>query len=115
MWTWNRPDRFNRDPIITIQMIWGWKSKKETSKSAGTVPNGGLVTQRIQMYAIVDLKEFTGRDKDEDRARSWVNKARSTFLRDQAPDDEKCLVFGDLLTGPARNWYSKLSRSTRGS
>uniref|UniRef100_A0AAV1TXU5 Retrotransposon gag domain-containing protein n=1 Tax=Peronospora matthiolae TaxID=2874970 RepID=A0AAV1TXU5_9STRA len=38
---------------------------------------------------------------------------KTAFLRDQAPDDEKCLVFGDLLTGPARNWYSQLSRSTR--
>ncbi|CAI5722019.1 unnamed protein product [Peronospora effusa] len=54
-----------------------------------------------------------GREKDEDRARSWVNKAKSALLHDQAPDDEKCLVFGDLLTGPARNWYSQLSRSTR--
>ena len=67
------------------------------------------------MSAIADLKEFTGRDKDEDRARSWVNKAKSAFLSDQAPDDEKCLIFGDLLTGPARNWYIQLSRSTRNS
>ena len=38
---------------------------------------------------------------------------KSAFLRDQAPDLEKCLVFGDLLSGPARNWHNQLSRSTR--
>ena len=45
-----------------------------------------------------DLKEFNGRDRDEDRARRWIDKIKSAFLRDQAPDVEKCLVFGDLLT-----------------
>ena len=69
-------------------------------------PSGGIAPQRIRMSAIADLKEFTGRDTDEDRARSWVSKVKSAFLRDQAPDAEKYLVFGDLLTGPARNWYS---------
>jgi hypothetical protein len=38
---------------------------------------------------------------------------KSAFTRDQAPDSEKCLVFGDLLSGPARNWYRQLSRTTR--
>ena len=42
-----------------------------------------------------------------------MQKVRSAFLRDQAPDSEKCLVFGDLLTGPARKCYSQLIRSTR--
>ena len=44
-----------------------------------------------------------------------MSKVQSAFLRDQAPESEKCLVFGDLLTGSARNWYSQLSRSTRNS
>ena len=38
---------------------------------------------------------------------------KSAFLRDQAPDAEKCLVFRDLLTRPARDWYNQLSRLTR--
>ena len=37
------------------------------------------------------------------------------FLRDQAPDAEKLLVFSDLLTGSARDWYNQLGRSTRTS
>jgi hypothetical protein len=57
------------------------------------------------MYSIADLKEFNGKDRYEDRARSWISKAKSAFSLDQYPDEEKCLVFGDLLTGPAQNWY----------
>ena len=67
---------------------------------------GGLNATRIRMSAIADLKESNGKDKDEDRSRSWVGKVKIALLRDQAPDLEKCLVFGDLLTGPARNWHS---------
>ena len=29
------------------------------------------------------------------------------FLRDLQPYAERCLVFGDLLKGPARNWCSQ--------
>ncbi|GMF61015.1 unnamed protein product [Phytophthora fragariaefolia] len=60
-----------------------------------------------------ELKEFADINGDEDRARSWLSKVKSAFIRDQAPDQEKCLMFGDLLTGPARNWYRQLSRTTR--
>ncbi|GMF22422.1 unnamed protein product [Phytophthora fragariaefolia] len=78
------------------------------SSGAGTVS-----ATRIRVSAISDLKEFSRKDRDEDRARSWFSKVKSAFVRDQAPDSEKCIVFGDLLTGPARNWYRQLSRSTR--
>ncbi|KAE9077486.1 hypothetical protein PF002_g18841 [Phytophthora fragariae] len=67
----------------------------------------------LRVSAMSELKEFSGKDGDEDRARSWVGKVKSAFTRDQAPDEDKCLVFGDLLTGPARNWYRQLSRTTR--
>ncbi|POM79625.1 Hypothetical protein PHPALM_2653, partial [Phytophthora palmivora] len=59
-----------------------------------------------------ELKEFAGREGDEDRARAWLSKVKSAFVRDQAPDEETCLMFGDLLTGSARNWYGQLSRTT---
>uniref|UniRef100_H3H647 Retrotransposon gag domain-containing protein n=1 Tax=Phytophthora ramorum TaxID=164328 RepID=H3H647_PHYRM len=83
--------------------------------SAGTTGGGTLSATRIRVSAISELKEFSGKDNDEDRARSWFGKLKSAFVRDQAPDGEKCLVFGDLLTGPARNWYRQLSRTTRGN
>ena len=77
---------------------------------AGGAPT---VIPHIRVSASSDLKEFHGRDIDEDRARSWVTKVKTAFLRDQAPDSEKCLVFGSLLIGPAQNWYRQLSRSER--
>ncbi|GMF25324.1 unnamed protein product [Phytophthora fragariaefolia] len=63
-----------------------------------------------------ELKEFAGKDGDEDRARSWLGKVKSAFIRDQAPDQETCLVFGDLSPDQldiARYWYRQLSRTTR--
>uniref|UniRef100_A0AAV1TQF8 Uncharacterized protein n=2 Tax=Peronospora matthiolae TaxID=2874970 RepID=A0AAV1TQF8_9STRA len=80
---------------------------------AKAITGEGIARQQIRMSAIADLEEFSGRNHDDDRARSWVRKVKSAFLRDQAPDSRNCLVLGDLLAGPARNWYSQLSRSTR--
>ena len=75
--------------------------------------NLGTFRQRIRFSVIGDLNEINGRDRDEDRARSWISKVKSAFLRGQIPDEEKCLLFGDLLTGPAHNWHNQLSRTTR--
>ena len=46
---------------------------------------------------MTELKEVSGKDRDEDRARSWNSKVKSAFLRDQEPDEEMRVVFGDLL------------------
>ena len=62
-----------------------------------------------------ELKESSGREKNEGRARNWISKVKSAFLHDQEPEVEKCLVFSDRLTRPARDWYKQLSRSTRTS
>ena len=67
------------------------------------------------MSAMAELKEFSGQQKNEERSRSWNSKVKSAFLRDQAPEVEKCLVFSDLITGPARDWSNQLIRSTRTS
>ncbi|OWZ08022.1 hypothetical protein PHMEG_00019498 [Phytophthora megakarya] len=67
---------------------------------------------RVRTSAISDLKEFSGKDPDEDRARAWISKVKSAFMRDQASDEERCLTFTDLLAGSAKNWYRQLTRST---
>ena len=46
----------------------------------------------IRVAASSDLKEFTGKDRYEDRDRSWVTKVKTAFIQHQAPDSEKCLV-----------------------
>ncbi|GMF48408.1 unnamed protein product [Phytophthora fragariaefolia] len=78
-----------------------------------TGSTGSTMIQRVRISAISDLKEFSGKDHDEDRARAWLGKVKSAFLRDQASDGEKCLTIADLLSGAARNWYLQLPRSTR--
>ena len=67
------------------------------------------------MSAMAEPEGFAGREKNEERVRNWISKVWSAFLREQVPDAEKCLVFSDLLTGPAREWYNPHSRSTRTS
>ncbi|KAE9009262.1 hypothetical protein PR001_g15223 [Phytophthora rubi] len=69
--------------------------------------------QRVRISGISDLKEFTGKDQDEDRARAWISKVKASFMRDQASDEEKYLTLAVLLSGPAKNWYRQLRRSTR--
>ena len=50
--------------------------------TAGTAPTGGFSAQRIRLSAMMDLKEFSGRDQDEERARSWFNEMNTAFLCD---------------------------------
>ncbi|KAG6619547.1 reverse transcriptase [Phytophthora cinnamomi] len=47
-----------------------------------------LSTPRIRVSAMFEQNEFSGKDGDEDRARSWISKVKSAFVRDQAPDEE---------------------------
>ncbi|OWY94773.1 hypothetical protein PHMEG_00035405 [Phytophthora megakarya] len=46
-----------------------------------------------------NLKEFTGKDIDEDRARAWIGKVKSAFQRDLATEEEKYPTFSDLMVG----------------
>ncbi|POM64875.1 Hypothetical protein PHPALM_19538, partial [Phytophthora palmivora] len=85
---------------------------RATVATATTGSAGSTMIQRVRISAISDLKEFTGKDQDEDRARAWIGKVKSAFMRDQASDEEKCLTFADLLAGSAKNWHRQLSRST---
>ncbi|OWZ04394.1 hypothetical protein PHMEG_00023714 [Phytophthora megakarya] len=88
-------------------------SAQATVATAAAGSTGSTLIQRVRISAISDLKEFTGKYQDEDRARAWISKVKSAFMRDQASDGEKCLTFTDLLAGSAKNWYRQQSRSTR--
>ena len=84
-------------------------------ETAGALDGGGFSNQRIRMSTMAELKDFAGRENNEERARNCISKVKSALLRDQAPDAQKYLVLSDLLTGPARDWYIQPSRSTRTS
>ncbi|GMF40661.1 unnamed protein product [Phytophthora fragariaefolia] len=90
----------------------GRAARATVATTTATTSGQAINTPRIRVSAMSELKEFAGKDGDEDRARSWLGKVKSAFIRDQAPDQENCMVFGDLLTGPARNWYHQLSGAT---
>ncbi|OWY91015.1 hypothetical protein PHMEG_00040576, partial [Phytophthora megakarya] len=75
--------------------------------------NSSSLIQRVRISAISDLKELTGKDMYEDRTRAWIGKVKSAFQRDQATEEEKCLTFGDLMVGSAKNWHRQLSRTTK--
>uniref|UniRef100_A0AAV1VKB8 Retrotransposon gag domain-containing protein n=1 Tax=Peronospora matthiolae TaxID=2874970 RepID=A0AAV1VKB8_9STRA len=93
--------------------LWMPEPRRPHVAATGATTGGGSITHRIRISAISELKELSGKDREEDKARTWIGKVKSAFIRDQAPDEERCLVFGDLMVGPARYWYRQLSRSTR--
>ncbi|POM71468.1 Hypothetical protein PHPALM_11963 [Phytophthora palmivora] len=84
---------------------------RATVATATTGSAGTTMIQRIRISAISDLKEFTRKHQDEDRASAWIGKVKSAFMRDQASDEEKCLIFADL---PVTNGLicSELSKSS---
>ncbi|OWZ13910.1 LOW QUALITY PROTEIN: hypothetical protein PHMEG_00012691 [Phytophthora megakarya] len=64
--------------------------------------------QRARISVISDLKEVSGKDPDDNRARTWITKVKSAIMRDQASDKKNA---GPLPI--SKNWYLQLSRSTR--
>uniref|UniRef100_A0AAV1VHY5 Retrotransposon gag domain-containing protein n=1 Tax=Peronospora matthiolae TaxID=2874970 RepID=A0AAV1VHY5_9STRA len=93
--------------------LWMPEPRRPHVAATGVTTGGENITQRIRISAISELKEFSGKDREEGKARTWIGKVNSAFIREQAPDEERCLVFGNLVVGPARYWYRQLSRSTR--
>ncbi|OWZ03808.1 hypothetical protein PHMEG_00024396 [Phytophthora megakarya] len=96
----------NKIQLLHVHSIKDHKTSRWSSFDLPTMDLAGSSTmiQRVRISAISDLKVFTGKDQDENRARAWISKVKSAFMRDQASDDEKCLTFADLLAGSAKNW-----------
>ncbi|OWY93011.1 Eukaryotic/viral aspartic protease [Phytophthora megakarya] len=67
-------------------------------------PRGVLGIERVQ-------RERRQRGK----TRAWFNRLKSASRRDGTTGDEVCALFGDLIAGPARQWYLQLKKSTRTS
>ncbi|POM63255.1 hypothetical protein PHPALM_27459, partial [Phytophthora palmivora] len=96
----SEPKRMSLGPSDDIDFP---AAARATVATATTGSAGSTMIQRVRM--ISDLKEFTGKDQDEDRARAWIGKVKSVFMRDQASDEEIVLTFADLLAGSTKNWY----------
>ena len=83
-------------------LSWLVKQRRPYIATSGTTSNIEIFTQGFRASVISRLEGFSGKGRDKDWARSWIGKVRSAFAREQIPDEEKCLEFGDLLTAPAR-------------
>uniref|UniRef100_M4BNQ2 Uncharacterized protein n=1 Tax=Hyaloperonospora arabidopsidis (strain Emoy2) TaxID=559515 RepID=M4BNQ2_HYAAE len=55
--------------------------------TAEKLQNDGEIPQLIRVSAMTELKEFSGKDRDGNKARARISKVKSAFLRDQAPDE----------------------------
>ncbi|POM60970.1 hypothetical protein PHPALM_30090, partial [Phytophthora palmivora] len=53
---------------------------RATVAATTTESAGATMIQRIRISAISDLKEFTGKDQDEDRVRAWIEKVKPPFI-----------------------------------
>ncbi|OWZ09712.1 hypothetical protein PHMEG_00017542 [Phytophthora megakarya] len=78
-------------------------SAQATVATAAVGSTGSTMIQRVRISAISDLKEFTGKDQDEDRSAKL--NLRSCEIKRQ--------MTKNLLAGSAKNWCRQLSRSTR--
>jgi hypothetical protein len=81
--------------------------------SMATAGTAGVA--RVRMSAFSILKEFHGRDSDEEKARAWLNRVKSAARRDEITGEEVCSLFGDLMSGSARQWYLQLGRGVKKS
>ncbi|OWY92650.1 Eukaryotic/viral aspartic protease [Phytophthora megakarya] len=86
----------------------------ETAAAVSTATAGAGVA-RVCLSAFSELKEFNGKDASEEKARAWFNRLKSASRRNEMSGDEVCALFGDLMAGPARQWYLQLKKSTRTS
>ncbi|GMF49759.1 unnamed protein product [Phytophthora fragariaefolia] len=60
----------------------GRPARASVATTTATTSNQAINTPRIRVSAMSELKEFAGKDGDEDRARSWLGKVKSAFIRD---------------------------------
>ena len=96
IWTWSQYDQnLQSERRYDSDDSWFAESKRPQVALTGPTTGKDVSAQRIRVLAISDLEELSGKY----RARSWIGKLKSGFPRDQAPDDEKCLFYGNLMVG----------------
>ncbi|OWY97457.1 LOW QUALITY PROTEIN: Eukaryotic/viral aspartic protease, partial [Phytophthora megakarya] len=83
--------------------------------AAVSTATAGAGVGRVRLSAFSELNEFIRKDASEEKARAWFNRLKSASRRDGMTGDEVCALFGDLMAGPARQWYLQLKKSTRTS
>ncbi|EGZ05820.1 hypothetical protein PHYSODRAFT_253603 [Phytophthora sojae] len=86
-----------------------------TAATVSTATAGGVALARVRLSASSELKEFSGRDASEEKARLWLNHRKSAARCDGMTGEKVCGQFSDLMSGPARQWYLQLPRKVKKS
>ena len=68
---------------------WLVKQRQPYVANPETTSNIEISTQRVRASVFSHLEGFSGKGRDEDWARSWIDKVRSAFAREQIPDEDK--------------------------
>ena len=74
--------------------------------------NPGPSFQRIRFSVVGEMNELNGRDRDEDRVRSWIRKVKSAFkgTKYRMKKNACCSISTDWTSA---NLHSQLGRATR--
>ncbi|OWZ20640.1 hypothetical protein PHMEG_0004922 [Phytophthora megakarya] len=83
--------------------------RRTATVTASATAAGSALIQRVRISTNSALNEFSSKYNDKEKARVWITKVKSAFTRDQCSDEEKCITFADLLTGPTRNRFRQLA------
>ncbi|EGZ23216.1 Eukaryotic/viral aspartic protease, active site [Phytophthora sojae] len=83
--------------------------------AAVSTATAGVGLTRVRLSASSELKEFSGRDAGEEKARLWLNRLKSAARRDGMTGEEVCGLFSDLMSRPARQWYLQLPKKVKKS
>lgn len=62
-----------------------------------------------------EIKDFSGRIHDDEKARQWLGRLFTVGRRDQLSGKEMCDLFRDHLIPPAKNWFRQLDPAVRRS
>ncbi|KAE8877839.1 hypothetical protein PF005_g28301 [Phytophthora fragariae] len=110
--TKSRARRADEDPDDLFDLDVG---APRTAAAISTATAGGVSLARVRLSASSELKEFSGRDTGEEKARLWLNRLKSAARRDGMTGEEVCGQFSDLMSGPARQWYLQLPKKVQNS
>ncbi|EGZ11354.1 hypothetical protein PHYSODRAFT_260831 [Phytophthora sojae] len=61
-----------------------------TTAAVSTATAGGVALARVRLSTFSELKEFSGRDASEEKARLWLNRLKSAARRDGMTGEEYC-------------------------
>ena len=78
----NAYNQIHRRAEYDTDDLWMSELRQLQVAAIGLTTGASAVTQRIRMSAMSELKELSGKDWEEDRARSWMGKVKLALLQD---------------------------------